>query len=805
MALRLVTPSTQARIETPAARLAAARASMTHSAITARSLLSSKDFAGWRRHFAQTAAIGDEHERYIMRVTLAQDVLAVAGLTPHELAQAYLAAAAELVAVLEDEPREPTFLNGAGVLCYELGATKAAEALFKATLRLDPAHPDTKANLRAAKRRRKRGGGPAAMLPPSVLRELRTLGPRAEKVAARARPQSGMTLSLCMIVKDEEEMLPRCLNAVAAYVDELIVVDTGSTDRTVEIAESFGAKILLHEWTGDFAAARNAGWDAATCDWKLFLDADEVLADGEGPRLRELLGHSWREAISLVETNFTGDTDSGLSVDHNAMRLFRNRPEYRFKDRIHEQIAYALPGIPERFETSTVRIEHYGYLGVVREQKDKSTRNLELLRGQLADGHETPFVHFNLGSEYLALDDHDQALTHFTKAWDALATDPDRLGYPYFPSLANRYVRSLRHCGRHEQALAAGDEALALLPGFSDIAFEQASSCLEQRQYEQAEQRFHAVLELGDAPTRYSGSRGTGSFLTRRQLGVLYAAQERWQQAAEQFRTALHEHPGFLAAAQPLVEVELASGAEPKAILAGLQTLVGELSPSALFLVAVPFYERGHVEVAERLLRRSLAARPTADRARLALAETLLSRSRFAAALDEVLTIDTTTPIGLLASRSGLFATLAGPQAAMRFSEARAYAVEAGLPAPELALVDAWQRSDRPPPASIPAEAAVLATVMLQALARIEAFDQFERLAIALDGLDLPWRERRELLAEVFLVRGFLESAADTWIAVIEQQGPDRRALIGLATVAERRELLGDAALLREEAEKLAA
>lgn len=805
MALRLVTPTAPKTTETPATRLVAARAAMAQSAVDARGLLTAKDFAAWRRHFAGTAAISDEHERYVLRVTLLQDALGVTGLQPHELAQAFAAAAAELIAVLEAEPREPTFLNGAGILCYELGAIKAAEALFKATLRLDPAHPQTKGNLRAAKRRRKRGGGPAGMLPPTVLRELRTLGPRAEKVAARARPATGQTVSLCMIVKDEEEMLPRCLGAVAEYVDELIVVDTGSTDRTVEIARSFGAEVIRHEWTGDFAAARNVGWDAARCDWKLFLDADEVLAEGEGPRLRELLGHTWREAISLVETNFTGDTDSGLSVDHNAMRLFRNRPEYRFRDRIHEQIAYALPGIPERFETSSVRIEHYGYLGVVREQKDKSTRNLELLRSQLDDGHDTPFVHFNLGSEHLALDDHEQALEHFARAWEMLEQDRDRLDYPYFPSLANRYVRALRHCGHHERTLAAGDEALRLLPGFSDIAFEQASSCLERGEHEEAERRFRAVLEMGDAPTRYAGSRGTGSFLTRRQLGVLYTGQGRYADAAGEFRAALREHPGFLAAAQPLAEVELMAGTEPEAILSGLRSLVGDLSPSALFLVAVPFYERGHVEVAEGLLRENLAARPTADRARLALAETLLSRRAFAEALDEVLRIDPATPVGLLASRSGLFATLAGPDAAGRFGDARAYAVQAGLPTAELALVDAWQRGGTPAPGGVPAEAAVLATVMLQALARIEAFDEFERLAITLDGLDLPWRERRELLAGVFLARGFLESAADTWIAVIEREGPDRRALLGLAEVAERRELPADAALMREEADKLAA
>ncbi len=91
-----------------------------------------------------------------------------------------------------------------------------------------------------------------------------------------------MRISLCMIVKDEEEMLPRCLAAVAEHVDELVIVDTGSTDRTVEIAESFGADVVEFPWNGSFADARNVSLDRATGDWILWLDADEVLDDGPG-------------------------------------------------------------------------------------------------------------------------------------------------------------------------------------------------------------------------------------------------------------------------------------------------------------------------------------------------------------------------------------------------------------------------------------------------------------------------------------------------------------------------------------------
>ena len=146
-------------------------------------------------------------------------------------------------------------------------------------------------------------------------------------------------------------------------VDELIVVDTGSTDRTVEIAESFGAKVVHFPWNGSFADARNVSIDHATGDWVMYLDADEHLADGAAAELRSLLGKTWREAFYLLETNFTGADDAGTAVQHPAMRVFRNRPEYRFEGRIHEQKTRHMPTyLPERFETTDVALTHYGYL-----------------------------------------------------------------------------------------------------------------------------------------------------------------------------------------------------------------------------------------------------------------------------------------------------------------------------------------------------------------------------------------------------------------------------------------------------------
>lgn len=805
MALRLVTPSSPAQTTNPTQRLAAARGEMSRAVVEAAQLLSQRDFDGWRKRFAATAAIEDENERYLVRNALIEGVLGAQSLKPHQIAQMFLAAAIELVTALDENPREPKFLNFAGVLLYELGGTKAAEAMFRAAQRLDPVLPDVAGNIRACKLRKKTGSGPLSSLPPAVLRELRGLGPHAERVAKRAQPASGQTLSLCMIVKDEEEMLPKCLGAVADFVDELIVVDTGSTDRTVEIAKSFGATVLDHKWSGDFSEARNVGFDAATCDWKMFLDADEVLVEGEGPKLRELLGHTWREAIYLVETNYTGDIEHGTSVDHNALRIFRNRPEYRFKDRIHEQIAYALPSIPERFETSTVRIDHYGYLGVVREERDKSRRNIELLEQQIAEGHSSPFVEFNLGSEYLAINEPAAALAHLELAWQKLEHDPDRARYPFFPSLASRYVRTLRHCGRYEDVQEIGELGLKLLPGFADIVLEQADALQAAGEYDAAEARYRDALQMGDAPTAYSGSRGAGSFMARQALATLLIGQQRHEEAAAELRECLRERPNYLAALQPLAHCLMLAGEDGPTVRAELDRLIGGLSASALFLLAVPFYERGDIEFSEAVLRDSLAIRPGADRARLALAETLLSRSAFEDALDEVVKIDAGTPVGAMAARSGLFAALAPVQPLpAEIVRAREYAVRAQMPDAELALFDMWANGTENRAALNPA-AAPLIVVMLEALARVEAFDAFERLVLVLQALDLPERERREMLAGVYLARGFLEMAAGEWIEVVEAFGPDRRAMNGLALVAELQGLDEDAAIFRQEAEALPA
>jgi len=796
MALRL-TDAAAARV--PAlASTAAAPPPAESLAARAAARLAARDLPGYLALFAEAAEVADVHRRYEARRALLEAGLAAKGASVAAVAPVLAAVARAALDVLDADPAEPVLLTYAGVAFYELGRLGAAEALFRAAARLAPDEPHLADNLDEIKRRR-RAGLDRLKLPPALGVAVGELAARAERVASSARPATGLRISLCMIVKDEEAMLGRCLAAVTGHVDELIVVDTGSTDRTVAIAEEHGARVLHHAWTGDFSAARNVSLEAATGDWILWLDADEVLVDGDGPRLRALAGHTWREAFYLVETNHTGDLEDGTAVHHNALRLLRNRPEYRFEGRLHEQFAHHLPGyLPERVTTTDVRIDHFGYLGVVRDAKEKSRRNIDLLQRQIAEGAQTPFLHFNLGSELVVAGDSEAGLAEFREAWRLAVAEGALTRRGYIPSLAGRLVKTLRRCGHHAEAAERAAEVLGLFPGFTDVVFEQALMAETTGDLDEAERLFARCLEMGDAPSRYTATVGCGTSMAL--LGLAGVARRRGDlaRAEELVVRCLDEHPGYLAAVEPYAATRLAAGRPAAEVVAGVHAAVGELGPGSRFMLAVALHEAGAGAEAEHELRAVVAARPDSAPARLALAEAQLSQGRFAGALETLDALDPDSPYAGAAARTRLFALLAEGRAAGALA---LLAAAPPLPTGELAAFGAWRAvlAGDEAPLTLPAEAGAPIATMLEALARVEAFDAFELLAGVLEAVALPWRERRELLAGVYLRRGFLDSAADEWIAVCDREGPDAAALLGLAQVAWARGLDDDVELFARE------
>jgi glycosyltransferase involved in cell wall biosynthesis len=791
MALRLSSPgSTQ---EQPARRV---ERLVAH----AQASLLARDFKGYRALFDEAASIDDVHRRYHARKQLIEQGLSAAVNGPaKDIPQTYLTVARATIALLDEEPREPYFLNYLGVSLYELGALDAAESLFHAALRLDETVPHAESNVREIAKRRKRGA--PVTVSPAIKAAMQPIVARARDAAKKARRVEGQTLSLCMIVKDEEEMLPRTLEAIAPAVDEIVVVDTGSSDRTVEIAESFGARVLHHEWTGDFAAARNVSVEAATGDWIVWLDADEVLVAEDAPKLRELTGQIWREAFYLVETNFTGDVEDGTAVTHNALRVFRNRPEYRFNGRLHEQFAHNLPGyLGERVAHTQVRVEHYGYLGVVRDKKDKARRNLELLEKQSAEGLDTAYHKFNLGSEYLALGDWAQAADFLVRAWEEMEDDPRRHNYPYMPSLASRVVIALREAGRLDQAHAQADAGLEVFPGFTDLVFHQATIAKERGDVDEARRLYGRCVEMGDAPAKYTATVGCGSYLA---LMALAAMAPRAEQEQLLLR-CLDEHPAFYGPVLPLATAMLNGGREPAEVAHAIESRVAKPTATVRFMLGTALYEAGAAQEAELQFRGVLDQQPDVAHAKVALAEAVLSQERFAEAAAIAAGVASGEPCAEAARRSQLFALLvSGENDAAH--DVLAEAALGDLPSADAELFAAWLGASTGSalPAVLPQGARPLLVATLEALLRVREVDSFGMLVPLVDRVGMPARERRELLASMYLRRGFLESAADEWIGVVQELGPDAQALTGLALVAAARELPEDALMFAREATAL--
>ncbi len=256
------------------------------------------------------------------------------------------------------------------------------------------------------------------------------------------------TISLCMIVKDEEKSLTRCLDSVKDYVDEMIIVDTGSTDRTVEIAKSFGAKIFNHPWEGSFSKARNYSLKYATCDWILYLDADEELSKEDAPRLKEIVKDNNATVISFVIKNkFKDSTQESYA---NMIRLFKNFIGIYYEGIVHNNIIYS-----GKCLYSPLSIIHHGYNLTEDEMKKKFLRTTTLLKKQVKTDPNNPIPHQYLAVSYIGEKMYDEAITEGRRAIDI--ADNEGKGLNNF--LVSYYVTSAAY---FEKSKLEKSEAYAL-------------------------------------------------------------------------------------------------------------------------------------------------------------------------------------------------------------------------------------------------------------------------------------------------------------------------------------------------------
>ncbi len=298
------------------------------------------------------------------------------------------------------------------------------------------------------------------------------------------------TISCCMIVKNEEVFLEKCLRSVKDYVDELIIVDTGSTDKTVDIARTFTDKVYFHPWEGSFSKARNQALQYATGDWIFQIDGDEELVPGSGEKIRQAV----REAGSAdaIFVNIISTYSGGRKkARHNFERLFRNNGVIHYEGIVHNRIISKT-----HTKHSTIEVMHYGYNVEEKKANEKFLRTTELLKKQICETPDDPMPHHYLGTSYLTRGMHKECIEESILAIE-LAEKQCNNNTLYLWTFHNAAI-SFFHLGDLKKARDYSLRALKKCPDHLDSSYTMALLAAEEKKWDGVIHYGLRYLELRD-------------------------------------------------------------------------------------------------------------------------------------------------------------------------------------------------------------------------------------------------------------------------------------------------------------------
>ncbi len=294
------------------------------------------------------------------------------------------------------------------------------------------------------------------------------------------------TISVCMIVKNEEKNIRRVIECAKKFADEIVVVDTGSEDRTPEIARELGAKVYFFEWCDDFSAARNESLKHATCDWIIWLDADDYIDDYNVKRLLEVkknlppekneIYYFLIESEIVEHKEFGGETWNWLQV-----RMFPNHPEMRFEGKIHEQITPAAEklGFKQRF--LGIKIIHTGYTSTEK-LEEKMKRNVKILEEEERKQPDAWWVKRYLALSYSKLGRIKEAEEKLKKALELIDPRQKIWLFDLYMNLCDIYKVQ----GKFDDALDILDEAESIDPTEGYVNIQRAEVLFAKERYEEA-------------------------------------------------------------------------------------------------------------------------------------------------------------------------------------------------------------------------------------------------------------------------------------------------------------------------------
>lgn len=278
-----------------------------------------------------------------------------------------------------------------------------------------------------------------------------------------------------MIVKNEEKNIKRCLDSIESIADEIIIVDTGSNDETLNICSNYNAKVINHKWNNDFSEARNVSLEYATKDYILFLDADEKISKENLEKLKALLSSKkLAEGYFFRLTNIINGTEVGEYV---VFRFFKNKRKYRFRGKVHEQIANCIQkhNKDKCIENIDIKIYHYGYDPNKVNIESKYKRNMGILN-TYTEEEKDAYYFYVLGNEYARITDFKSAIESYEKSLDLMEL---KYNYVFYPYLILNIVKAYSNEKQFYESIKFIEKIRLSIPNFKDLYFMECLAYIE--------------------------------------------------------------------------------------------------------------------------------------------------------------------------------------------------------------------------------------------------------------------------------------------------------------------------------------
>jgi glycosyltransferase involved in cell wall biosynthesis len=333
-----------------------------------------------------------------------------------------------------------------------------------------------------------------------------------------------------MIVKNEEEKLKRCLSSVKNYVDELVIVDTGSQDATKEIALSFGANIFDFVWCGDFSKARNYSIEKTTGDYVLSMDADQILMQFEKEQALQYMAGKKVLGLAEIVNSYTQNGQKVLDRSYAAAVFPR---EARYVGPVHEQIDASYPRVK-----LPMTIFHDGY---DHRDESKAKRNIDILEKTLTE-QKNPYLIYKLAQEYRGVGQLDKADQLFSEAYRTAEKDRN-----YFPNLVVEYLGNLVKIKAYENALKIAGQEEKRFDDYPEYHFTCGALFMDlvlsnpqkyMQYFPKIKESYEKSISIGENP-KYQGAVGMGSFLPLHNLGAFYEVTGNMEKAKACYKAAM--------------------------------------------------------------------------------------------------------------------------------------------------------------------------------------------------------------------------------------------------------------------------